>query len=36
MNIPIIPIKRASEETIKQLINAGVLIVTEEGIKCAE
>lgn len=36
MGIPIIPIKRASESLIKALIAAGVLLVTEDGIKCRE
>ena len=33
---PIIPIERASEELIVALINAGVLEVTEDGLKCKE
>jgi hypothetical protein len=32
MKEPIIEIKRASEETIKALINAGILVVTENGL----
>lgn len=36
MQKPIIPIERASEELIKALINAGILEVTEDGLKCAE
>lgn len=34
--MPIIPIERASKELIQALIDAGVLIVTEDGLKCAE
>ncbi len=33
---PIIPIERASEELIVALINAGILEVTEDGLKCKE
>ena len=33
---PIIPIDRAPESWINALIDAGILIVTEDGIKCAE
>ena len=33
---PIIPIKKASEETIKALINAGYLYVDENGIHAVE
>lgn len=36
MKTPIIPINRASEEVIKALIYAGILEVTEDGIKCKE
>lgn len=36
MNKPIIDIPRASESTIQALVNAGILEVTEEGIKVAE
>lgn len=36
MKPSIIPIERASEKLIDCLIKAGILIVTEEGIKCAE
>lgn len=36
MKTPIIPIERASEETIKALIEIGVLEVTENGLKCKE
>lgn len=32
----IIPIKRAPRELTEALIKAGVLVVTEEGLKCAE
>lgn len=32
----IIPIERASESTINALIAAGVLVVTVDGLKCAE
>ena len=32
MKEPIIEIKRASEETIKALINAGILVVTDSGL----
>lgn len=31
----IIPIERASRETIMALVKAGVLVITEDGIKCA-
>lgn len=34
--IDIIPIRRADEATIKALIAAGILVVTDEGLKCAE
>ncbi len=33
---PIIPINRAPESWIRALIDAGILEVTEEGIKCKE
>lgn len=33
---PIIPIKRASKELTVALINAGILEVTEDGLKCKE
>ncbi len=33
---PIIPIDRAPESWIHALIDAGILIVTEDGIKCCE
>lgn len=36
MNKPIIPIPRASEKLVKALIDAGVLIITDNGVKCAE
>lgn len=36
MKTPIIPIERASESLINALINAGILEVTEDGIKCKE
>ena len=36
MKTPIIPIERASENMIEYLIKAGILIVTEDGVKCAE
>lgn len=36
MKKQIIPIERASESTINALIEAGVLVVTEDGLKCAE
>ena len=36
MKKQIIPIERASESTINALIEAGVLVVTEEGLKCVE
>lgn len=36
MNKPIIDIPRASESTIRALVNAGILVVTEEGIKVAK
>lgn len=36
MQIPIIPIKRASEALIAKLIKLGILEVTEDGIKCKE
>lgn len=36
MKQPIIPIPRASEELVEALIKAGILIVTENGVKCAE
>ena len=36
MKPPIITIPRASESTIQALVNAGILEVTEEGIKVAE
>lgn len=36
MKKQIIPIERASESTINALIEAGVLVVTEYGLKCAE
>lgn len=35
-NLEIVPIERASENTIKALIDMGVLVVTEDGVKCAE
>ena len=34
--MPIIPIERAPRELVEALINAGILVVTEEGLKCAE
>lgn len=36
MKNPIIPIKRASEKLIESLIAAGILEVTESGLKCVE
>lgn len=36
MQKPIIPIPRASENVINALVEAGILEVTEEGIRCAE
>lgn len=36
MKTPIIPIERASENLIEYLIKVGILIVTEDGVKCAE
>lgn len=36
MKTPIIPIERASEETIKVLIDMGVLEVTGDGLKVKE
>lgn len=36
MKTPIIPIERASEDTINALITAGILIVTDDGLKCVE
>ena len=36
MKAPIIEIPRASEKMIQALINAGILEVTDEGIKVAE
>lgn len=36
MKKQIIPIERASESTINALIAAGVPVVTEDGLKCAE
>lgn len=36
MKKQIIPIERASESTINALIEVGVLVVTEDGLKCAE
>lgn len=36
MKIPIIPIPRASEGTIQALINAGILEVSESGIKVTD
>jgi hypothetical protein len=36
MKKQIIPIERASESTINALIESGVLVVTEDGLKCAE
>lgn len=36
MKKQIIPIERASESTINALIAAGVLVVTDDGLKCAE
>lgn len=34
--VQIIPINRAPRELTEALIAAGVLIVTEDGLKCAE
>ena len=34
--MPIIPIERAPRELVQALIDAGILVVTEEGLKCAE
>lgn len=36
MKTPIIPIPRASESTIQALINAGILEISEDGIKVTE
>lgn len=36
MKTPIVEIPRASESTIKALINAGILEITDEGIKVTE
>lgn len=36
MKTPIIPIPRASERIIQALINAGILEVTENGVKVTE
>ena len=36
MKTPIIEIPRASESTIQALVNAGILEVTENGIKITE
>ena len=36
MKKQIITIDRASESTINALIEAGVLVVTEDGLKCVE
>ena len=36
MKTPIIPIPRASESTIQALVNAGILEVTEDGIKVTD
>lgn len=35
MKKQIIPSERASESTINALIEAGVLVVTDDGLKCA-
>lgn len=34
MDKQIIPIPRASEETINALVKAGILEITKDGIKC--
>lgn len=36
MKSPIIPIPRASESTIQALVNAGILEISEDGIKVTE
>lgn len=36
MKIPMIPMKRASEELVTMLIRVGVLEVAENGMKCAD
>lgn len=36
MQKPIIPIPRASEKLVEALIKAGILVVTADGMKCAE
>lgn len=36
MKKPIIPIRRANEGLVNALINAGILKVTEEGLKVKE
>ena len=36
MKEPIIEIKRANEETIKALINAGIIEVTDNGLRVKE
>lgn len=34
--VQIIPINRAPRELTEALIDAGILVVTEDGLKCAE
>lgn len=36
MKQPMIPIPRARESLIEELINMGILELTEDGIKCKE
>ena len=36
MKTPIIEIPRASESTIQELINAGILEISEDGIKVTD
>lgn len=36
MKKPIIDIPRASEDTVQALINAGILEVTEDGVRVKE
>ena len=36
MQTPIIPIKRAPERLIQALIESGILVVTEDGLKVKE
>ena len=36
LKTPIVPIERAPESLVDALIDAGVLLVTEDGLKCVE